>query len=168
MPADTAWAADWEKGWAEAPRGYAYATYRIGKKRLGIYSLHLKSNLGDAAANTSKREDAAGQLVRHIQAEATRAPVDCLVIGGDFNTDDPDQPQAPSPGEKTFPTLRKAGFVWAFDGIPHAQRITCPGHGRYPDACFDQFFTKGLGKPAARVMATEGSDHLPVAMEVGL
>ena len=169
FPADAAWASPWEKGWAEAPRGYSYAVFVIGGKRVGVYSLHLKSNLGDAAANTSKREDAAGQLVRHMGAEAARsAPADILIVGGDFNTDDPDQPQAPSPGERTFTLLRDAGFWWTFEGIPHAARITCPGNGRYPDACFDHFLTKGAGKPAARVVQAAGSDHFPVVLDLAL
>jgi hypothetical protein len=71
-----------------------------------------------------------------------------------------------SPGERTFSMLRKAGFHWSFDGIDHKDRITCPGKGRYPDACFDYFFTRGIGKPLSVVAKAGGSDHLPVVMEV--
>jgi hypothetical protein len=39
---------------------------------------------------------------------------------------------------------------------------------RYPDACFDQIFTKGLGKPISSVVQAKGSDHLPVIMEVAI
>ena len=114
--------------------------FRVGGKHLSIYSIHLKSNLGDAAQNTSKREDAIGQLVKHIEAGKEGAPKpDAVVIGGDFNTDDPDTPHGQSPGERTFGLLRNSGFVWSFDGVAHNDRITCPGHGRYPDACFDYF-----------------------------
>ena len=49
-----------------------------------------------------------------------------------------------------------------------APRITCPGHGRYPDACFDQIFTSGLGKTTALVFRAKGSDHLRVMVDVVL
>lgn len=166
IPADSAWAEPWEKGWADAPRGYSFASFLIGGKRLAVYALHLKSNLGGAAGNSSKREDGAEQLVKHIDEQNKLTKFDAVIVGGDFNTDDPDQPNASSPGEKTFGTLKKAGFSWAFEGIPHADRITCPAKGKYPPACFDQIFTKGLNAPLAKVQDEKGSDHLPVAIDI--
>ena len=167
MPAEAVWSEPWEKGWAGAPRGYAQATFNVRGKRLAVYGLHLKSNLGDPVENTSKREDAIGQLIAHINTGRERVPKpDAVIIGGDYNTDDPDTPAGQSPGERTFSMLRKAGFHWSFDGIAHKDRITCPGKGRYPDACFDYFFTRGIGKPLSVVAKAVGSDHLPVVMEV--
>lgn len=169
MPAEAVWAEAWEKGWAGAPRGYAYASFLIGSKRIAVYCVHLKSNLGDPPVNTSKREDATEQLMAHVKTGRERVPTpDAIIIGGDFNTDDPDTPAGQSPGERTFGMLRKAGFKWSFDGVPHADRITCPGKGRYPDACFDQMFTRGLGNPISSVALAEGSDHRPVVMEISL
>lgn len=169
IPADGAWSEPWQRGWAGAPRGYAYASFLVGKKRLGVYSIHLKSNLGNPADNTSKREDAIEQLIAHTNSKDERlVKPDALVIGGDFNTDDPDTPAGQSPGERTFGSLRKAGFHWSFEGIAHADRITCPAKGRYPPACFDYFWTRGLGKPLSMVKPAEGSDHLPVVLEISL
>lgn len=164
---ESAWSEPWATGWAGAPRGYAYASFIVGGKRLATYSVHLKSNIGDAQGNTSKREDAIEQLLAHIGTpdERVKTP-DALVIAGDFNTDDPDSPGTQSPGERTFGLLKNAGFNWAFDGLQLKDRISCPGHGRYPDACFDHFFTKGLGGPAATVAKVKGSDHLPVTIDV--
>jgi len=140
----------------------------VNGKLLSFYALHLKSNLGNAVANTSKREDAMEQLIAHINSGEERVSKgDMIVIGGDFNTDDPDTPAGQAPGERTFNLLRKSGFHWAFEGIAHAQRITCPGGGRYPDACFDHFFTKGLKQPLSFVAVdAKGSDHRPVAMDI--
>ena len=167
MPSESAWAEPWKRGWAGAPRGYAYASFLIGGKRLAIYTLHLKSNLGDPATNTSKREDATAQLLTHIGSKDERLlAADAIVIGGDFNTDDPDSPAALSPGERSFQLLRKDGFSWAFEGIAHQDRITCPSKGRYPPASFDHFWTRGLGKPLASVSTIQGSDHLPVVLEI--
>ena len=167
MPAEAVWSEAWEKGWAGAPRGYAHASFLIGGKRIAVYCIHLKSNLGNPPVNTSKREDAMEQLVGHIKTGRERVPAPAaIIIGGDFNTDDPDTPAGQSPGERTFGMLRKAGFKWSFDGVAHADRITCPGKGRYPDACFDQLFTRGLGNPIASVVVAKGSDHLPVVMEM--
>ena len=169
IPADAAWSEPWKRGWADAPRGYAYASFPVGKKRLGVYCLHLKSNLGNSAENTSKREDAIEQLVAHAKSKDERlVKPDALVIGGDFNTDDPDSPVAQSPSERTFSFLRKAGFSWSFEGIEHPNRITCPAKGRYPAACFDHFWTKGLGKPLSSVKTSQGSDHLPVVLDISL
>jgi endonuclease/exonuclease/phosphatase family metal-dependent hydrolase len=169
FPAEAVWAETWDKGWAGAPRGYAYASFMIKDTRVAVYGIHLKSNLGNPSENTSKREDAMEQLVGHIKTGRDRVPQpDAIVVAGDFNTDDPNTPAGQSPGERTFDLLRKAGFQWTFDGIPHASRITCPGKGRYPDACFDHVFTKGLGKPTASVVKAEGSDHFPVIVDVVL
>lgn len=46
-PADGAWAESWKRGWANAPRGYAYAKLMVEGRPLHVYGLHLKSNLGD-------------------------------------------------------------------------------------------------------------------------
>jgi len=169
FPAEAVWAESWDRGWAGAPRGYAYASFVIKGKRVAVYGIHLKSNLGNPLENTSKREDAMEQLLGHIKTGRDRVPEPhAVVVAGDFNTDDPDTPAGQSPGERTFGSLRKAGFQWTFDGIPHASRITCPGKGRYPDACFDHIFTKGLGKPTASVVKAQGSDHFPVVVDVVL
>jgi hypothetical protein len=39
MPADAAWAEERKRGFAAAPRGYAYASFLVGGKRLGVYCL---------------------------------------------------------------------------------------------------------------------------------
>jgi endonuclease/exonuclease/phosphatase family metal-dependent hydrolase len=169
IPADAAWSEPWQRGWAGAPRGYAYASFLVGQKRLGVYCLHLKSNLGNTPENTSKREDAIEQLIAHTESRDDRlVKPDALAIGGDFNTDDPDTPAAQSPGERTFSLLRKAGFKWSFEGIDHQNRITCPAKGRYPAACFDYFWTKDLGNLLSSVKPAKGSDHLPVVIEISL
>jgi endonuclease/exonuclease/phosphatase family metal-dependent hydrolase len=39
----------------------------------------------------------------------------------------------------------------------------------YPDACFDHIFVMGLGRPVASPLArVDGSDHLPVAVDLDL
>jgi len=169
IPADSAWAEPWTNGWAQPPRGYAYASFLIGTKRLAIYCLHLKSNLGNPSENTSKREDAMEQLVAHLQTPRRAVPTpDAIIIGGDFNTDDPDTPTGQAAAERTFNLLRAQKFSWAFDGVRHAERITCPRKGRYPDASFDHFFTRGLNRPLARVVPTRASDHRPVVMDIAI
>ena len=167
IPAESAWAENWNASWAGPPRGFAYASFLINGKRLAVYSLHLKSNLGNPVENTSKREDSMEQLIAHLGTPSDRMlKADAVVIGGDFNTDDPNTLAAPSPGEITFGLLRKAGFQWSFQGVPHSERITCPAKGSYPPACFDYFFTKGLGHPVSSVRNAVGSDHFPVVIEV--
>jgi endonuclease/exonuclease/phosphatase family metal-dependent hydrolase len=169
FPAQSAWGEPWKRGWAEAPRGYAYALYIINGKKLAVYGLHLKSNLGNPPENTSKREDGISQLIAHINSDESRvAKADAIVIGGDFNTDDPDSSHGQSKGERTFDFLRKAGFNWTFEGIDHKFRITCPPKGRYPAASFDHIWTKGLGNPVASPQPSKASDHLPVVIDITL
>jgi endonuclease/exonuclease/phosphatase family metal-dependent hydrolase len=164
FPADAAWAESWKRGWANAPRGYAYAKLMIGSKPLHVYGLHLKSNLGDPAENTSKREDAMEQLIAHVRTQAKE--VEPVVVAGDFNTS---KEQVNLASDTTLIKIEKAGFFWTFEGIPLAHRITIPGKGRYPDACFDHIYVRGLGRPAAQVLAnTAGSDHFPVVVDFAI
>jgi len=160
--ADGAWAESWKKGWANAPRGYAYAKLEISGKPLHVYGLHLKSNLGDPVKNTSKREDAMEQLIEHVKSQAK--PKDGVVVVGDFNTS---KDQINLAGDRTLKKIEDAGFFWTFEGIPLKHRITIPNKGRYPDACFDHIYTRDLGRPTAQVLKdTPGSDHLPVIVDL--
>jgi endonuclease/exonuclease/phosphatase family metal-dependent hydrolase len=160
--ANGAWAESWKKGWAKAPRGYAYTRFLISGKVLNVYGLHLKSNLGNPVENSSKREDAIDQLIQHIESQAK--PNEGVVVVGDFNTS---KEQINLAGDQTLKKIEGAGFFWGFEGIPLEHRITIPGNGRYPDACFDHIYTRYLGRPVAFVIKnTRGSDHLPVAVDL--
>lgn len=162
--ADAAWSESWKRGWANAPRGYAYAKLSISGKWLHVYGLHLKSNLGNPVANTSKREDAMDQLLGHIKDETK--PDEPVLVVGDFNTS---KEQVNLAGDQTLLKIERAGFYWGFEGIPLSERITIPGKGKYPDACFDHIYTRGLGRPVATVLkSTQGSDHLPVITDLAV
>ncbi len=164
FPADGAWAESWKKGWANAPRGYAYAKLMVGTKPLHVYGLHLKSNLGNPVENTSKREDAMEQLIAHAKTQAKEK--EGVVVVGDFNTS---KEQVNLASDTTLKKIENAGFFWTFEGIPLEHRITIPGKGRYPDACFDHIYVRDLGRPAAMVLKdTPGSDHFPVVVDLVL
>lgn len=167
FPATHVFSAPWDRGWAGAPRGFAFAAFDCDGIVVNVYGLHLKSNLGDPAGNTAKREDAIEQLLKHQQEmQAAEPSAERWVVCGDFNTSDAN-PAVPS--ERTFPKMTAAGFYWTFDGVPFAKRITCPAKGRYPDACFDHVFVRGLDKPVASPLGTiGGSDHLPVSVDLDL
>ena len=160
--AESAWSESWQRGWAHAPRGYAYAKLLISGKPLHVYGLHLKSNLGNPIENTSKREDAMEQLIKHIKGQTQNK--ESAVVVGDFNTS---KEQVNLAGDRTLMKIEEAGFFWAFQGIPLEQRITIPGKGKYPDACFDHIYVRDLGHPVATVLKdTPGSDHFPVAVDL--
>jgi endonuclease/exonuclease/phosphatase family metal-dependent hydrolase len=160
--ADVTWAESWNRGWASAPRGYAYAKLLIAGKPLHVYGLHLKSNLGNPVENTSKREDAIEQLLAHIKRQTK--PGEAVAVVGDFNTS---KEQINLVGDRTLKKLEDAGFVWGFEGIPPEHRVTILGKGKYPDACFDHVYTRGLGRPVASVRRDmPGSDHFPVVVDL--
>jgi endonuclease/exonuclease/phosphatase (EEP) superfamily protein YafD len=83
------------------------------------------------------------------------------IIGGDFNTA-PDEPRFAS--EKTISSLRDAAFRWGWEGIPFTSRVTVPADLRYPAACFDQIFFRGVTLTKAWVANTspQSSDHRAV------
>jgi endonuclease/exonuclease/phosphatase (EEP) superfamily protein YafD len=161
-------------GWSELwkpsgalvpPRGFAFAAYQlVPRQLLLVYALHLKSNRGEIREDIRIREESIQQLVAHMKAmENAYGKLGALswIVGGDFNTA-PDEPRFA--GEKTVPSLRDAGFRWGWDGIPFASRITVPADLRYPAACFDQIFFRGvtLLKPWVGNTSTQSSDHRAV------
>jgi endonuclease/exonuclease/phosphatase family metal-dependent hydrolase len=100
-PAQAAWAEPWKlmEG-VDPPRGFAFAWFKIGNENIGVYSVHLKSNLimhgneeAETAKNIRKREVATFQLLNHLRdIIATAIPsIKAVIIGGDFNTNK-DQP----------------------------------------------------------------------------
>src|SRR5437773_5752322 len=94
--AQAAWAEPWKSmNGLDPPRGFAFGWFKIGNENIGVYSVHLKSNLithGDketeTARNIRKREVAVTQLVAHVHdvIETTMLAIKGIVIGGDFNT----------------------------------------------------------------------------------
>jgi endonuclease/exonuclease/phosphatase family metal-dependent hydrolase len=72
--AQAAWSERWKlMSGIDPPRGFAFAWFKIGNQDIGVYSVHLKSNLithGDREAETAKnirkREVAIAQLLTHI------------------------------------------------------------------------------------------------------
>ena len=75
ISAQAAWSESWKSmEGIDPPRGFAFAWFKIGNADIGVYSLHLKSNLithGDkeieTARNIRKREVSIQQLLAHIQ-----------------------------------------------------------------------------------------------------
>jgi len=165
--ADSAWFEAFQRAPSTPPRGFSFAAIPIGKTFLLIYSVHLKSNMGGVALAAPKREAAATQLVANVadmeKLYGKRGPV-AVVIAGDFNTD-PSDPQFA--GDNTFEVFRNAGFQWAWQNTPLKNRVTHAGKGRYPDACFDGFVTKGAKILSAGVLAaTSASDHNPAVLKI--
>jgi len=168
-PAEAAWSESWQRGKSDPPRGFSFSAIRTSDGNyLLVYSVHFKSNLGSLPDDFAKREEAAGQLLDHESAmEKTYSTIGkvSVVVGGDFNTT-PDDPRFAS--DQTFPLLRKS-FSWCWEKIPPGNRVTIPGHGRYPDATFDGFFTKNCTIISADVVNTgEVSDHRPVRMLIAV
>src|SRR6476469_2341175 len=151
IPAQAAWSEPWKSmEGIDPPRGFAFAWFKIGNANIGVYSVHLKSNLvthGDPIAETAKnirkREVAINQLMTHVHdfIPAKMPAINRFIIGGDFNTN---HDQAMFAAEKTLETLTNGSFHGAFEGVPLEQRITHPGSHGFPDATFDYFFSKNV------------------------
>jgi endonuclease/exonuclease/phosphatase family metal-dependent hydrolase len=166
-PAESAWSESFKPSPATPPRGFSFAAIRQGKTLLLIYSVHFKSNRGDATSNIGKREQAARQLLAHV-AEMERAYSGSArvvtIIAGDFNTDPTDARFA---SEGTFALLRDK-FVWSWENVPLSERVTNPGKGRYPDACFNGFFVRGPEVSPASRSQSEGSATISLSCSQSL
>jgi endonuclease/exonuclease/phosphatase family metal-dependent hydrolase len=175
IPAQAAWSESWKSmEGIDPPRGFAFAWFKIGNADIGVYSLHLKSNLithGDKEAETAKnirkREIAIAQLVTHIHdvIGATIPTIKGIVIGGDFNTNH-DQPMFGT--ERTLDSLADAGYQNGFEGLALAERVTHPGTHGFPDATFDFIFAKNLTALQPTITRTNASDHWPVTRSFAL
>ena len=172
IPAQAAWSESWiSREGIDPPRGFAFAWFKIGNANIGVYSVHLKSNLvrGDPIAETAKnirkREIAIDQLMTHVRDFiGSKIPaINSFIMGWDFNTN---HDQAMFASEKTLDILGTAGLRSAFEKLPFEQRITHPGAHGFPDATFDYLFGKNvlMGKPI--ITPTNASDHSPVTCDV--
>jgi endonuclease/exonuclease/phosphatase family metal-dependent hydrolase len=167
--AQAAWAERWKSmNGVDPPRGFAFGWFKIGSQDIGVYSVHLKSNLithgnreSETAKNIQKREIAIAQLLTHVHdVIATTLPrIKGVVIGGDFNTN---QDQAMFTAERTLDSLAGAGYQNGFEELPLPQRVTHPGTHGFPDATFDFIFAKNLTASQPNVARTNASDHWPV------
>jgi endonuclease/exonuclease/phosphatase family metal-dependent hydrolase len=167
-PAESAWSDSFKPSPVTPPRGFSFAAIRHGKTLLLIYSVHFKSNRGDATSNIGKREEAARQLLTHVaemeKVYSQNAKI-VTVIAGDFNTDPTDARFAT---EETFALLWDK-FVWSWENVPLSERVTNPAKGRYPDACFDGFLVRGARNLSCKPIAIQGvSDHFPVVLTVAI
>jgi endonuclease/exonuclease/phosphatase family metal-dependent hydrolase len=174
-PAQAAWSESWKSmEGIDPPRGFAFAWFKIAGTDVGVYALHLKSNLimksdktAEAHKNIRKREVAIDQVLNHMRAviAPSMPQVKSFIVGGDFNTN---LDQAEFAAEKTLPKLTTAGFHNSMEGLPPVQRITHPGSGPYPDATFDYLFGANLVPTKPLIIASHASDHYPVTCDFSL
>jgi endonuclease/exonuclease/phosphatase family metal-dependent hydrolase len=167
--AQAAWSEAWKSmNGVDPPRGFAFAWFKIGNGDIGVYSVHLKSNLitrgnreAETAKNIQKREVAITQLLAHVHEVigSTMPSIKGVVIGGDFNTN---HDQAMFAAERTLDSLADAGYQNGFEGLPLSERVTHPGTHGFPDATFDFIFAKGLTGSHPTVAHANASDHWPV------
>ena len=152
----------------DPPRGFAFALFKIDNENIGVYSVHLKSNLithgdkeAETAKNIQKREVAVTQLVAHVHdvIETTMLAIKGIVIGGDFNTNHDQEMFA---AEKTLDSLIGAGYESGFEELPLERRVTHPSNHGFPDATFDYLFARDLKASPPIVTQTNASDHWPV------
>jgi endonuclease/exonuclease/phosphatase family metal-dependent hydrolase len=173
--AQAAWSERWKSvNHVDPPRGFAFAWFKIGNEDVGVYSVHLKSNLiihGDKEAETAKnirkREVAIAQLLTHVHdvIGTTMPSIKGVVIGGDFNTN---HDQKMFGAERTLDSLADAGYQNGFEGLALSERVTHPANHGFPDATFDFMFAKGLTGLQPSVSRTNASDHWPVTRTFAL
>jgi endonuclease/exonuclease/phosphatase family metal-dependent hydrolase len=158
----------------DPPRGFAFGWFKIGSHDVGVYSVHLKSNLithgdrdAETAKNIRKREVAISQLLTHVRdvIEMKMPTIKGVVIGGDFNTN---HDQAMFAAERTFDALADAGYQNGFEGLALSERVTHPANHGFPDATFDFIFAKGFNALQPTIVRTNASDHWPVTRTFAL
>lgn len=174
MPAQMAWAERWKTfGVVDPPRGFSFAAIQIGPSLLGVYGVHLKSNLHANEPklhqlNILKRELAIEQLLEHRRTVEQKAGqgLATVIIAGDFNTSLDDLRFA---SEGTIRTLLSHRYSCGFEGAPLEERITIPASGGYAAATFDYVFVRGgTWNLKPRVLPFELSDHRPVFASITL
>jgi len=168
-PAVAAWAEDWKSfGVVDPPRGFAFAAFHIGTNDVGVYGVHLKSNLtrGNAERerqlNILKRELAAEQVLNHAAQVSTLLSnkLAVAIVAGDFNTT---LDQLEFASEKTLSIFQQYGFMSGYENVLPAQRVSIPGKGKYPDATFDYIFVNPPAIADSPIMTKITlSDHYPV------
>jgi endonuclease/exonuclease/phosphatase family metal-dependent hydrolase len=173
--AQAAWTERWKSmSGVDPPRGFAFAWFKIGSDDIGVYSVHLKSNLithgdreAETAKNIQKREIAITQLLAHVHdvVGATIPRIKGIVLGGDFNTN---HDQAMFVAERTLNSLADAGYQNGVEGLLLSERVTHPGTHGFPDATFDYVFAKGLTASRPTVAHSNASDHWPVTRDFSL
>lgn len=168
----SAWVEEWKPaGLSTPPRGFAFAAYEPKPHRLLlVYCVHFKSNRGEIAENVPIREEAARQLLDHIEAmQRAYSGLGQLswIIGGDFNTSLDD---ARFGSEKTLRNLLNKGFSWVWQNVPLPARMTLHGDRNFPPASFDHIFYRGLTLRHAEVISTtrQSSDHKPIVAKFEL
>ena len=174
----SAWSEPWEQRSGLAiPRGFSFAAYPMGSDSVVlVYGVHFKSNRGEMQKNVPAREASSRQLLAHaekmeeIYAKAYKNVA--VVFAGDFNTS-LDDPRFDS--ERTLRDFKKAGFTWAWEKIPVAERTTLPSQPQmdpkfppYPPASFDHIFVKGaqIVRCEAFPSSPLASDHRPVVADL--
>ena len=174
----SAWSESWQqRSGITIPRGFSFAAYPMGSDSIVlVYGVHFKSNRGEMQQNVPAREASSRQLLAHaekmeeIYAKAYKNVA--VVLAGDFNTS-LDDPRFGS--ERTLRDLQKAGFTWAWEKIPVAERTTLPSQPQmdpkfspYPPASFDHIFVKGaeIVRCEAFPSSPLASDHRPVVADL--
>lgn len=175
LEATASWAENWNSvSISDPPRGFAFASFRIGTNDIGVYGVHLKSNLtrGDVERgrqlNILKRELAAEKVMRHINESPINKTnqLEVVIVGGDFNTT-LDQNEFSS--ERTLTIFADNQFESKYEGVDSKQRITIPGKGKYPDATFDYLFVRPKSISSKPIITpVTVSDHYPVVRRVNL
>lgn len=170
-----AWSENWKSfGVVDPPRGFVFAAFRVGTTDVGVYGVHLKSNLtkGDLdrgrQMNIIKRELAAEQILAHIGNVSSQLSTDLevVVVAGDFNTTI-DQLEFAS--EKTLSIFQQNNFTSGFETLPLEQRVTIPSKGKYPNATFDYVLVRTAVNVSAPVITeSKLSDHYSVSRIISM
>ena len=88
-PAQAAWTEPWKSmEGMDPPRAFAFAWFKIGNKNIGVYSLHLKSNLimhGNEEVETAK--NIRKRRRRYISIAEPPAGYNCHCYSLDKNRD---------------------------------------------------------------------------------
>ncbi len=169
LPVRAAWSEAWLPTIPSLPRGFSLAVLEdpATSKLLLVYGVHMKSNRGEAEANTRLRNESAAQLLVHVdEMERITFPkgqIRGIIIGGDFNTNQDKQFQ-----DNVLETLTGRSFFNTWSGVEQEKRLTWRGSGQFAATTFDYIMLKGLGQTNAVLVAApeNASDHHPVVVQL--
>ncbi|MDB6019730.1 MAG: hypothetical protein JWR19_4219 [Pedosphaera sp.] len=159
------WSEAWQAGnQPTLPGGYAFVAIRVGKEKVGFFSVALDDSGPNTANTVTARETSIRQLLQQIDfvKQWVTNSAQAFVIAGAFNSGANDS-------DKSVRLLEAAGFANGFADLPPDQTITLPGQAGAAGTTVDYVFALDTGFAAhPRIESGTAAKHYPVTCDLDM